>query len=206
MYNTQFRVQSISAFVALSESTNSEVADLFLRHQNLVGKPSTMGKKKGFRPKKAMSPSQMYPRLHCDVVNAVFEYIGATRFHENDSDSGSINRYSTCVMGVFICSNYACPKVSWGSGKVAIMIRKYPNNGYNAIVYNQRCESCEELGRLKLDERSYVDRVSYRLKKWAGVDLKLPNFTLKETPPHKTHLCEGCKRGAWAEMIRWQYR
>jgi hypothetical protein len=52
---------------------------------------------------------------------------------------------------------------------VIIQIRGYSGNGYNAVVFNQRCRSCDWLGALTLDEKSYIDRVAYRLKKWAGV-------------------------------------
>lgn len=78
---------------------------------------------------------------------------------------------------------------------VAILIRGYPGNGYNALVFNQRCKSCNWLGNLKLDKESNVDRVVYRLKKWADVPVEQPFFNHKEGPPHESALCEGCKRG-----------
>jgi hypothetical protein len=165
-----------------------------------------MGKKKDFRPKKAANASRMYPSLHRDVAKAVFENIGTTRFHDNDSGEGSSNEYSTFVMGVFMCNNNACSGVAWSSGKITLLIRKYPDNGYNAVVFGQRCRSCQRLGRLRLDETSYIDRVSYRLKKWAGVQMELPTFTLRKTLPHETELCEGCKRGICPEVTRRQYR
>jgi hypothetical protein len=40
---------------------------------------------------------------------------------------------------------------------VPIEIRGYNNNGYSAIVYNQRCKSCDRLGTFELNERSYTD-------------------------------------------------
>jgi hypothetical protein len=194
-------VQSTSPFDISLTPSHCKAGILFIQHQNLFGKLSTMGKKKSFRPKTATSPSRMYPSLHHDVAKAVFEHIGTTRFHENDSDEGSNKSHSTYFMGVFICDNNACPGVAWSSGKITILIRKYPDNGYNAVVFGQRCKSCQKLGRLKLDEKSYIDRVSYRLKKWAGVQMEPPPFDLKGTPPHITELCEGCKRGICAEVF-----
>jgi hypothetical protein len=68
-------------------------------------------------------------------------------------------------MGKFRCNNNGCSNRGWGSKKVTILIRGYPENGYNAVVFNQRCMSCNGLGTLTLDENSYVKRVAYRLKK-----------------------------------------
>ncbi|KAK0723623.1 zinc-binding domain-containing protein [Apiosordaria backusii] len=105
-------------------------------------------------------------------------------------------KYSTFVMASFTCENQQCSKTGWKSGKVGILIRGYQNNGYHAIVFNQRCATCKQLGDLKLDQSSYIDRVSYRLKKWAGIDMGRPEWReKKDTPPHKSHLCEGCGRG-----------
>ena len=84
----------------------------------------------------------------------------------------------------------------WGSKKICIVIRKYPSNGYSAQVFNQECVSCEEFGRLQINVNSYVERVAYRLKKWAGVAVDKPSHAgVLGRPPHKSELCEGCKRG-----------
>jgi hypothetical protein len=197
---------STSAFANYHTSSDSRIADLFTQHQLTLGKSSIMGKKKDFRLKKATNASRMYPSLHHNVAKAVFEDIGTTRFHDNDSSEGSSKEYSTFVMGVFVCDNNACSEVAWSSGKITLLVRKYPDHGYNAVVFGQRCKSCQRLGRLKLDEQSYIDRVSYRLKRWAGVQMELPPFTLKGTPPHRVELCEGCKRGCCPEVIRGLYR
>jgi hypothetical protein len=137
----------------------------------------------------------MYPNLHNGVANALSEHMIPTRFHNNDSDAGAVKRYSTYVMGLFICDNGDCLGASWFSGKVAILIRGYPGDGYNAVVYGQGCELCERLGRFKMNEQSYVDRVAYRLMRWAGVEMERPVYAKRKTPPHRADLCEGCKRG-----------
>ena len=110
-----------------------------------------MAKKKFSKPKGETKISFMFPSLHQDVVNAVSDEIASTRFHE-DSDRYSNNEYSTHVMGKFKCNNDACSTSGWGSKKVAILIRGYPKNGYNAVVFNQRCKSCNRLGTLTLDK------------------------------------------------------
>jgi hypothetical protein len=111
-------------------------------------------------------------------------------------------------MGTFMCTNNACSNRGWGSKKVAILIRGYPKGCYNAVVpvFNQRCRFCEKLGNLNLDRESYVDRVAYRLKKWAGIEMAWPHVDSKKGPPHESTLCEGCKRGHCVNKNDWEYR
>ncbi|KAH9225574.1 hypothetical protein K456DRAFT_1790528, partial [Colletotrichum gloeosporioides 23] len=135
-----------------------------------------------------------FPRLHEDVADAVS---GRTIPVWAGKKTKKIcnNLYKTSVMGRFTCDNGFCAKAAWISGHVAIIIRGYEDNGYNAVVYNQRCKACKQLGNLTLDEDSYVDRVSYRLQRWAGMSVELPFYEKKNTPPHRKDLCEGCKQG-----------
>jgi hypothetical protein len=164
-------------------------------NQNTIIATAKMARRKFNKPKIETRKSFMFPSLHQDVVNAVSDEIASTWFCKEDSDRGSNNKYSTHVMGRFECNNHACSATGWGSKKVAILIRGYPGNGYNAVVYNQRCKACNQLGRLVLDEKSYVDRVTYRVKKWAGIKVEQQYFEPKEGLPHESDLCEGCKRG-----------
>ena len=140
-------------------------------------------------------PFFMFPLLHEDVSNAVSDTISSAWFNKKGTDRDSTNEYSTHVMGSFKCSNNRCSSNGWGSKKVAIVIRRYPRNGYNALVFNQRCRFCNALGHLTLDKNSYVERVAYRLKRWAGVPMEQENNNLKKGPPHESKLCEGCRRG-----------
>ena len=148
----------------------------------------------------------MFPLLHEDVVSAVSGKIASPRFHKDDSYSGACNRYATHVMADFECNNYACSDSVWVSKMVAILIRGYPQNEYNAVVFSQRCKSCNDLGTLKLDRDSYITRIAYRLKKWAGVEVERPYFGSKKGLPHKSEFCEGCKRGICQETNSWEYR
>jgi hypothetical protein len=137
----------------------------------------------------------MFPELHADISKAVFPEITSTWFNENDDDDQSNHEYPTYVMGRFVCNNNACKKQLWVSGKVFIEIRGYDGNGYSAVVYNQRCKSCNSLGTFVLGEQSYIDRVAYRLKYWAGVREKRPYHGEATGPPHERDFCEGCRRG-----------
>ncbi|XPS77616.1 hypothetical protein M3J09_009645 [Ascochyta lentis] len=74
-------------------------------------------------------------------------------------------------------------------------IRGYAHNGYSAEVFGQRCKLCDHLGALTLDVQSYVERVAFRLKTWAGVRMDQPLFEKKKGPPHESGFCEGCARG-----------
>ncbi|KAB8437430.1 hypothetical protein FH972_025108 [Carpinus fangiana] len=140
-------------------------------------------------------PSRTYPNLHGDIVRSTTGVLGPLRFNHNIDDSNTDNEYSTNISGKFKCETPSCRTDGWSSGVVSIVIRQYPDSTYNAIVYNQSCKACNNLGVLEIDIESYVQRVSYRLKKWAGIRMEPPPYSLKEGPPHQSALCEGCKRG-----------
>lgn len=140
----------------------------------------------------------MFPSLHEDILRALSGEIIDPEpwFNESGSEEEAIGHRDTKVMGTFTCNNEACPKRSWGSKIVAITIWRFPDGGYNAVLYLQRCKACKQLGTLRLDERSYIERITYRLKKWAGIQMERPPFKLKiNGPEHERDLCEGCKRG-----------
>ena len=157
--------------------------------------------------KNIAKPYSMFPALHQRVVDALADEISPTPWFKGQDSSGSSNRgsnkeYATNVMGKFRCWSNACPAGVWSSKKVAILIRGYPRNGYDAQVFNQRCRSCDRLGVLTLDEDSYVERITFRLRRWAGVQVEPQEYSRsKEGPPHERNLCEGCKRG----ICRWDY-
>ncbi|KAI1414348.1 zinc-binding domain-containing protein [Hypoxylon sp. FL1857] len=158
-----------------------------------------MRNKKG--PKQEGKASYTYQSLHRNVAEAVSDEIPKTWFNSKDDKPSKI--YTTHVMGKFKCKNGGCSNNGWGSKKVAIRIVGYPGNGYNATVYSQRCRSCNKFGAFTLDEDSYVERVAYRLKKWAGVDMEIQPYTRNEGPPHKRALCEGCRLGICTEGFEW---
>lgn len=165
-------------------------------------------RKKFCKSKGETRTSFLFPLLHRDVVRAVSETIESTWFCENDNDEEEEecnNEYTTHVMGKFRCTNRACSTNGWGSEKVAILIRGYAENGYNAEVFNQRCKSCDMLGTLMLGEQSYVDRVAYRIQKWAGVRMEQQYYAAKGGMPHKKEFCEGCKRGVCRQTNDWEY-
>lgn len=137
----------------------------------------------------------MFPQLHARVLEEVQDVEPKVWWKKTDTNAGSLQDYSTNAIGTFVCTNSSCEQSSWGSKQVAIRVRSYIGNGYNAVVYNQRYKSCKSLGSLTLDENSYVERVAYRIKKWAGVHAERAEYREKKGEPHKSDLCEGCKRG-----------
>ncbi|KAK4245595.1 zinc-binding domain-containing protein [Corynascus novoguineensis] len=158
--------------------------------------------KNPYKPKTRSSQNKtaMFPTLHEDVKNNLSEYSINPEpwFNSNENDRTMLEDYSTFVMGRFECHNQNCAQRGWGSKKIAITIQRFPNNGYNAVVFKQRCKSpgCNRLGRLRLDKNSYVERVTYRLKKWAGIPMETPEYDgFEGGPPHLSKLCEGCKAG-----------
>ena len=159
-----------------------------------------MAKKKSGNGNNFPKISYMFQSLHEAVYNDVFDDVGATRFHKTNSDIKSNNVWSSNIMGKFECPNSKCETSRWTSKHVAIKIRGYPNNAYNAVVFNQRCQSCNNLGNMIVDEDSYVERVGYRLRRWAGVEVERPVYGMRrDRPPHRRDLCEGCKAGCCRE-------
>lgn len=135
-----------------------------------------------------------FPQLNKAVADAVSPFMPSPRFQKT-MDQTAQHQYQTFVMAKFTCNNHEGSPRAWTSKKVAIVIRAYGKERYNAVVYNQRCETCDNLGQIDLDESSYVDRVSYRLKVWAGVQMENRNFARGFGPPHLEEFCEGCKAG-----------
>jgi len=137
----------------------------------------------------------MYPALHDSVSRLLEDDDLSFTFFTIDEDKGSIEEYDTNIMGRFKCLNNVCPKAGWGSKMIAITIRMYPEQQYNARVHHQRCKSCGNLSQPSPDD-SYAQRIAYRLKKWSGIEMDRPSFTARASQrPHESALCEGCKHG-----------
>lgn len=145
---------------------------------------------------KSGKPWVVFPDLHARIAELLDEDNLEFEFEPKDTDRGNINVKDTFVMGRFFCQNNACACKGWGSKKIAITIREYPDQRYNARVYRQRCKGCEGLGRLKLDKDSYVQRITYRLRKWSDVIVEEPEYRRSSNNrPHESELCEGCRHG-----------
>ena len=137
----------------------------------------------------------MYPELH-DSVNRLLEEDGLSfTFFPIDEDQGAIEEHDTNIMGRFRCPNQACRQSGWGSKLIAITIRMYTKQRYNARVYHQCCKSCESVSQPFPDD-SYAERIAYRLKKWSGIEMEQPSYNDRTSErPHESALCEGCKHG-----------
>ncbi|KAK5042944.1 hypothetical protein LTR84_012000 [Exophiala bonariae] len=164
-----------------------------------------MARKKVAEPKQETRRSFVFPWLHKDVENAVSHSMTCTWVRRSDGDKSANREYTSHVMGKFECVETACSTDGWSGKKVAIRIRGYTNNGYNAIVFNQRCRRCEQLGTFTLDKAAYIERIAYRVQKWAGVqEVEPPYYDEKKGPPHREDLCEGCKKGVCKQKDDWQ--
>ena len=137
----------------------------------------------------------MYPALH-DSVGRLLEEDGLSfTFFGIDEDEGSIEEYDTNIKGRFRCLNEDCPQAGWASKLIAITIRMYAEQRYNARVYHQRCKGCECLSQPFPDD-SYAERIAYRLKKWSCIKMERPSYTVRTSErPHESALCEGCRHG-----------
>ena len=176
---------------------------LRVEHPIIIVMPlkNSMPPKKSKPPKK-LQPSRnwsMYPSLHNDVSDLLREHNLFFQFYEKDDGKSCVNEYDTNIMGRFTCGNSACSARGWSSKQIAITIRRYTDERYNARVYHQSCKSCGTSSKPYLDH-SYAERVAYRLKKWCGVQMDIPPFSGRSDGPHRSDLCEGCKQGRCSTM------
>ncbi|KAK0736331.1 hypothetical protein B0T21DRAFT_440621 [Apiosordaria backusii] len=121
------------------------------------------------------APVAIFPHFHGKVLGAVRGSISpAPPFVTGKQNP--IDDYSTFIVGSFTCENN-----EW-----------YPDNGYNAQLFNQECKICGELGRMQINVNVYVERVAFRLKKWAGVSVDTPPYTERlDRPPYRSDLYKG---------------
>ncbi|EGE79502.2 hypothetical protein BDDG_02443 [Blastomyces dermatitidis ATCC 18188] len=138
--------------------------------------------------------SSMYPTHHGGVSRLLEEEGLYFTFHDVDDSAGCNREYDTNIKGWFMCRNRTCASRGWSSKRVAITIRMYPGAKYNARVYHQRCEGCNDLSRPRLDG-SYAERVAYRIKKWCGIQMDMSHYSSKSKGSHISDLCEGCRDG-----------
>ena len=113
--------------------------------------------------------SYKFPWLHSNVRDALDgEIQPAPTFarQRGQKSSSPDNTYSTHVMGRFRCGNDGCRSAGWGSKKIAIQIRGFSGNRYDAVVFGQRCKRCDWLGHLILDTESYVGRPEMIERNW----------------------------------------
>ena len=131
-----------------------------------------MARKKCYKFKEETRVSSMFPLFHHAVVNAISDELTWTWFHKGDSNDNYNNNYSTHVMASSNAPTIPGSIHSWHCKKMAILIRGYPGNGYNAPVHNQPRRTRNRLGRICDNEKSYVDRVAYRLDGTAILSLE----------------------------------
>lgn len=144
--------------------------------------------------KKPIAKWSMYQALHDEVSTLLVEEDLHFEFQEDDNDTSHTRAHDTNIMGRFVCHNRGCKSSGWSSKMIAVTIRLYPGQKYNARVYHQRCKVCSWVSRPVLDQ-SYAERIVYRIKKWNGVPVETPSKSDNSRGPHNSELCEGCKAG-----------
>ncbi|KAG0308157.1 hypothetical protein BGZ98_008814 [Dissophora globulifera] len=158
---------------------------------------SAKSNKKNPPKNKSQAPMESSSSLYPELIECVDERLLTpfTFYIEENDGRHAIKEYDTYVSGKFKCST-GCARARWFSGKIAISIRMYSHNRYNALIRHQRCRSCEGLSRPTLDSDTYGQRVSYRLNKWSGHKMEPPKFRPgRMMPPHDCNNCEGCDLG-----------
>lgn len=146
------------------------------------------------KKRKPIATWSTYKDLHDEVSSLLAAADLHYEFYENDDDANSTEMRDTNIMGCFVCNNRACRAHGWSSKMIAITIRLFPAQKYNARVYHQRCKFCRWLSRPVLD-RSYAQRIDYWIRKWNGIRVETPPISRQAKGPHNRQLCEGCKAG-----------
>jgi hypothetical protein len=140
--------------------------------------------------------SSMLSSRYKDVLFVLKAHGLSFKFHNEDDSSSCIEAWDTNIMGRFSCRNGDCNSQGWPSKAIATTIRLYADARYNAKIYHQRCMKCLTPGRIEGVDESYVERVSYWLKRWSGVEVEVPQRSYQRTrAPHQKDLCEGCRAG-----------
>ena len=146
------------------------------------------------RRTKPIASWSMYEALHDEVSELLVDADLHLEFHADDGDTGYTRVHDTNIMGRFVCHNRACRAKGWSSKHIAVRIRLYPGQKYNARVYHQRCKFCNRLSRPLLDQ-SYSERIAYWIKQWNGIRVERPPVSNDNRGPHNRELCEGCRVG-----------
>lgn len=146
------------------------------------------------RKRKPIATWSMYQDLHAQVSSLLVEADLHFEFNDDDDETSYTRVRDTNIMGRFMCHNRACSAHGWSSNMIAITIRLYAGQKYNARIYHQRCKACSWLSRPVLDH-SYAERIVYWIKQWNGVRVERPPVSRDSRGPHNRQLCEGCKAG-----------
>lgn len=139
------------------------------------------------------SPTARYPLLHEAVAKAfdnVSQPVPLPLFQHHAHKSKVTRDDTTSIAGRFQCRNHKGYAPSWGSKEIAIQIREFADNTYDAVVFKQLCRKCHHPASVRIDEESYVERVVCQLRKWAGVPIETPEHSEEEGegPPRESSL------------------
>ncbi|KAK6497231.1 hypothetical protein TWF506_004704 [Arthrobotrys conoides] len=184
-------IESLVNIIADLQVNSGESSSAANEYEDNHGSTSPTGNPSGKR-KKPPKRSYIFPDYHPLIAEEVQNV-----FFKSSTREGT-HYAETNLKGSFKCSNPRCRK-RWTTGIIATVIRGYRQRdgqlGYNAEAYGQRCAGCDSLGYMTLEEDAYVERVVRRLKIWKGEFVPQGRKDKKYTPPHRWHLCEGCKAG-----------
>ncbi|KAF5983511.1 hypothetical protein FBULB1_3731 [Fusarium bulbicola] len=139
--------------------------------------------------------SSMYPELHSLIAESLAEDGLEYTFRQNDQKIDIKRVFDSRVIGEFTCDRRRCNKRTWSSNSVAIRIREYEGHQYNVKVYHQECKRCNQPSRPEIEKLSYVNRVSFRIKKWNGIEAKPMHLEVASKGGHMERLCVGCQQG-----------
>ena len=154
---------------------------------------------KAQKAKQPPTTTEMFPSLHKNIESALSSDGTTIKpkpwFNPTERDDARIQHRETYIMGKFRCRNPQCEQSGWGSKKIFTVIQRFPKGGYNARVFKQSCRECDKIGKMEINEKTYIERVTFWLKRWAGIPMDEEDHTGEPGPPHEEDYCEACKLG-----------
>ncbi|KAF9170447.1 hypothetical protein BGX21_009002 [Mortierella sp. AD011] len=133
-----------------SRAERRMINDELVRRSDERKANKSTGKTKSRHPE--TSSWSLYPELLGNVDNKLKKPF--TFYDVDDGGLPSLKEYDTFVTGDFQCSK-RCSSRGWSSGKIAISIRLYEGDQYNARIYHQRCRRCNTVRRPTLDAETF---------------------------------------------------
>lgn len=102
----------------------------------------------------------MYQALHNKISSLLVKAGLHFEFYKDNDKTKYTRMRDTNIIGRFLCNKRAYKSKRWSSKMIAITIRLYPEQKYNARVYHQHCKTCSSLSR-PVSDQSYTERIAY---------------------------------------------
>lgn len=153
--------------LAMSRIENA-LGSLAIQREIVDPSPSLGGSPSIYVPRRPPQGCYNFPEHHTRIVALVPDVAFCLKNAPGDEEA------QLKLSGSFQCPNFVCSR-EWTSNKVILLVRRFSTKSekpkaleYCALVYNQRCKICNNLGLMEIKDDEYVQQVSRQLKIWKG--------------------------------------